>query len=660
MNQAAAIDVDIDTAPQGEASVIVIGNGPVGMHFANRLKQQSPATPIKVFGRENWTPYDRVGLSSFLAGKSSLEQLQRTSRAEEGIEQFIGRSIELIDRDARLVMDQLGEWHRYSTLFIATGSVPHVPQIPGRELSGVFRFRDMADAQGLMARRARSRHTVVIGGGLLGIEAARAMVSRATQVTLIQHSDRLMNRQLDHEAARQVQERLADSKVQVLLGERVHAINGNLRVSSVQLNNQQLLPCDTVIFATGISPNTTLAASCGLKVADGIRIDEQARTTDPHIFAGGECAQFGDEVFGLVAPGLEQAAVAAATVAGDEATYKGSIGATRLKVLDLACFSAGQVSDAWQYRVDRSPSWKSAEDGSYRRLYLHRGRLMGALGVGSWPEQARLQTAIQQRDLVWPWQLLRFRRHGNLWSDGNDEQVATWPATATVCQCRQVSRGELSQAIEGGCCSTEALCQATGAGTVCGSCTPLLDSLCGADSSTDTSPATRLTVFSAIAAAVAALAVWLAPMGYASSVEQLGALETLWRTDLWRQVSGYTLLGLSVFAAILSLRKRIARLSFGNYQTWRLVHLGLGIVALLTLAAHTGFRPGSGSNLLLMGSFAGVILAGILAGLMTGRGERTLRSGHRAQARTLQWLHIIALWPLPALLAVHILKAYYF
>ena len=661
MNQA-AVALEMQASDCTSPAVIVVGNGPVGMRLANRLAQRCPELPIKVFGKENWTPYDRVGLSSFLAGQRSLEQLQLSAAVNAGgqIEMFVGRAIMEIDRRQQRVRDGLGAWHHYSHLFLATGSLPHVPEIPGTDLSGVFRFRDMKDALGLMARGVRTRHTVVIGGGLLGIEAARAMSRRGGEVTLIQHSDRLMNRQLDEVAAGMVQQRLQDAGVSVRLDTRVSAIIGDCRVTAVQLKDQSLIECDTVIFATGIRPNTDLARHAGLAVADGIRIDQHARTNDPLIFAGGECAQYEDEMFGLVAPGLEQASVAASIIAGDQASYTGSICASRLKVLDSACFSAGRVSDAWQHRVDRSTSWQDDDGQCYRRLYLERGRLVGALAVGPLPEQARLQSAIQQGTMIWPWQLWRFRRSGQLWPDGSEQDIASWPPTATVCQCRQVTRGELTQAYDQGCTSAAALSSATGAATVCGSCEPLLQNLCGNQSAKSGWQSSALVHISMVLVLLLATALWLEPVGYASSVEQIGIMERIWRDGLARQITGYVLLGLCVLAASLSLRKRWARLAFGRMPDWRVIHLVIGLLALVTLFLHTGMRMGSGSNLALMLVFLAIVIGGSLSGLLLGSAEKTPSPGRRKRAGSGVWLHIITLWPLPALLAAHVLKAYFF
>lgn len=645
-----------------EPAVIVVGSGPVGMHLANRLRQHAPSTPIKVFGKENCTPYDRVGLSSFLAGQRSLDQLLDPSGLDspDNTDMFVGRAIVEIDRNGKRVKDQLGTWHPYTELFLATGSVPHVPDIPGKHLSGVFRFRDMKDALGLMARSVRTRHTVIIGGGLLGIEAARAMAMRASDVTLVQHSDRLMNRQLDQAAAQHIQTRLEQSGVKVMLNTRVASIEGEQRVAGVRMQDGSTLACDTVIFTTGIRPSTELARSAGLAVADGIRIDQQARTNDPLIFAGGECAQYEDEMFGLVAPGLEQASVAASTIAGETASYNGSIGASRLKVLGVPCFSAGRVSDAWQHRVDQTISWEDESGDTYRRLFFERGKLVGAMAIGALAEQSRLHAAIQQQTLIWPWQRWRFKRTGQLWPDGTEQQIATWPPTATVCQCRQVTRGELSQAMEQGHCTAAALTEVTGAASVCGSCEPLLHNLCGAQDQPRNWQSAVVMGLSILILGVIGLLSWQGPLGYAASVSDMGMLESLWRDNLARQISGYTLLGLSVVAAVLALRKRWSKLNIGRMANWRVIHLVVGLLALAALFVHTGMRIGSGSNLALMLVFLAIIIGGSLSGMLTARAERSPSPSKRSRAGSSIWLHILTLWPLPALLVAHIVKAYMF
>ena len=273
----------------------------------------------------------------------------------------------------------------------------------------------LSDAQRPFARRARSRRTVVLGGGLLGLEAARAMQRLNTQVWVIEHAPRLMANQLDDEGAALLQAQVEAAGIRVLTNARVKAVHGHGRVEGVALRGGERIDCDTVVVAAGIQPNVDLALASGLPAGRGIRVDDAVRTADPHIHAIGECAEHRGAVYGIVAPGFEQAAVAVHSLSGGRARYEGSLVATRLKVLDLPVFSMGQLGVAEGAGELRSASHGDAAGTSHRRTVTQRGRLVGALAVGACAEMSRLQEAVLARRRLMPWQLWRFRRSGSLW-----------------------------------------------------------------------------------------------------------------------------------------------------------------------------------------------------------------------------------------------------
>lgn len=642
--------------------VVVVGAGPVGMRLAHELSRRAPGTPIVVYGDEPLPPYNRVRLSSFLAGELGWAGMVDEAPAppSSGIELRLGLAVRAIDRAARCVVDASGRRQRYDALVLATGSRPVVPEVPGITLPGVYTFRHLRDAETLMARRVRSRHTVVVGGGLLGLEAARAMRRFGTAVCVLEHSPRLMARQLDAGGAAALRAELAARSIDVVTDDALKEVRGRERVQSLLLRRGGELPCDTLIVAAGIVPQVQLALDAGLPIGRGVRVDDRMRTVDPHIFAVGECAEHRGRVYGLVAPGFEQAAVAAHAIAGHGgARYEGSLVATRLKVVDTPVFSIGAVAD------DVPPDARTHTHGDegarrYRSIVLQRGRLVGATAVGACDSVPRLQEAVIGTRRVWPWQVARFKRCGELWAQPRANDIAAWPDAAIVCQCAGVSCGTLRAAIGAGASTLPMLCAATGASSVCGTCRPQVQALLGSAAAPEPVRGARWLWAAGVAGALAAVGLLAAPsIGYADSAQLRWRWDTIWRDPAIKQTSGFVLLALMGLLASLGLRKRVRRFTLGGFDGWRVVHVAAGSLALVALLAHTGGRAGANINLALSLSLLGAAAAGALGSAAIAR-EHRWPAAARAWRRASFWVHLVLLWPLPALLAAHVAKFYFF
>jgi len=644
----------------GTAPVVVVGAGPVGMRAAKELARRNPGAPIVLYGEEASEPYNRVRLSSFLIGELNWQALTRDSTLphDANITARYGCRVTAIDRASHCVRDATGHVQPYASLVLATGSRPYVPDLPGMKLPGVYTFRDVRDAHRLLARRVRSRRTVVLGGGLLGLEAARAMQRFHTEVCVVEHFTRLMMRQLDEGAARELLAHIEALGIEVMLGDGVKGVTGETAVTGIQLRSDRVIPCDTLLVATGILPNTELALAAGLPIGRGVRVNDRMQTTDPDIYAVGECAEHRKRVYGLVAPGLEQATVAAHVIAGGRSRYRGSTVATRLKVVDLPVFSMGQVTE--EEAPDFSRTWVYRADGIYRKLVTLRGELIGAVAIGDCPDLSRLQEAVLRQRRVWPWQLLRFAGTGSLWPEAELGSVLAWPAATAVCNCTGVTRGELGRALAEGCASVETLAARTGASTVCGSCRPLLAELAG--STAAAAPVrgwkTLLGTSGAALNAAAIIAVVIA-VPYAHTVQVPWQWDLLWRESFWKQVSGFTVLALSVVLLAMSLRKRVPGIKLGDFSLWRVAHALLGALALVGLAVHTGGRLGANLNFTLMATFLGVVALGAMAGGVIAL-EHRLGAGAAKLRRAWLWTHILIAWPIPVLLGFHVFKTYYF
>jgi len=373
--------------------VVVAGSGPAGIRAVEDLLKHNNSQRVVLYGNERWEPYNRILVTSLLTGDVKMQELDNPVRVpDNGHRQqfkFIQRDnceIVAIKRNEKTVVDWLGREQPYSALILAHGSRPRLPSIAGLEKSGVYTFRGLDDAQQLAARRTRCRNVVVLGGGVLGLEAARAMRQFNTRVTVIEHASRLIIRQIDSTASDLLRADVERSNIRILFKESVTALKGKGRVESVVCRSGRILPCDTFVVAAGIKPNTELAQQAGLAIARGIRADHRMLTSDPSIYAVGECAEYQGTVCGLAAPALQQAAVAAACIAGLNTEYTNTYPDTLLKLAGTNVVSIGQVGINEPSSQFATITYRNKQLNVYRKLFVRRGNLSGLIGYGSWPE----------------------------------------------------------------------------------------------------------------------------------------------------------------------------------------------------------------------------------------------------------------------------------
>lgn len=652
------------TSAQLARRVLVIGSGPAGVRFAHEMLKREPNAELTLFGNEPYAPYNRVLLSALLSGDASYHDIQTSLPNEQkhpGFRQLVA-TITHIDPELKVVTDNQGVRYNFDQLVIATGSRPHVPNIPGVKQAGVYTFRNLKDAEALSARVSRCRHVVVVGGGLLGLEAARGMLKFNTKVTLVQQATRLMNRQLDDAAAAQLRAKVEALGINVVTESGVRVIHGeDGRVTGVTTRSGEQIDCDTVLLCTGVSPNTRLALMANLKVARAIVVNDQLQTSTPDIYAIGECCEHQGQVYGLVNPGFEQAAIAADVISGGASAYLGSLEVSRLKVVGEQVCSMGEVADLPERPFQSELVYRNKAQGIYRKLVIYKGKLIGAVGIGDWPEARRIQEAFKQQRTISPWQKMWFRLGGKLWSDDSDGDIKAWPADAIVCQCNNISQGQLLEAVAEGADSVAALQTTTAAGTVCGSCKPLLTQLIGS-----TEPAAKetgwltLLTMSLLAVLIVAAMAFTPALTVADSVLERGWFEGVWNDKFWKQVTGFTLLGLSVIGLLMSLRKRMGWTVLGQFAYWRLLHGVLGAACAGLLIVHTGFHLGANLNQLLMLNFLAVLVLGASAGAVVAFSHKFNPMKTTAIRKFWTWLHTLVAWPLPILLSIHILTVYYF
>jgi len=401
-------------ADNNEQPVIVIGTGSVGVRFVNELLFRQPGAKIKVFGGEEQQPYSRENLSKLLSGDVTKEVLHSRNKlhTSKNVRVFLNNPIVAIDPDNKTVTDSAGESHSYSQLVLAVGSFPRLMDIPGTDLKHVFTFRNIKDAELLKGRQISSRNTVVVGGGLVGLDAAYAMNQYNTQVTVLEKSSRLMSQLLDDHASLYLRLFLDDLGIDCRIETDVIRIEGKDKVEQVVLEDGEVIPCDTVIISIGIIPNTQLAEKIGLNIKRGIVVDDTLQTSQPDIYAIGECAEHRDRIYGIVQPGYEQAAVLAKIIAGGKARYTGTITATKLGVVEYPVLSIGDNGDGSEENTEIM--YRDIRRMIYRKLVLNNGHLHGVVAAGPWKESEYLYDMVAKKQYIWPWQRTSFEETGRL------------------------------------------------------------------------------------------------------------------------------------------------------------------------------------------------------------------------------------------------------
>lgn len=364
--------------------LVQIGAGMAGMRFLERLIEYADDRyEIEVFGKEPWGGYNRIMLSPVLAGEKQLPEIMTHPPAwfeQHHITFHPGVEIVAIDRDEKVVRDAEGNETAYDILIIATGSAPFIIPVPGHDLPGVVSFRDIRDVDLMIEASGKHTRAAVIGGGLLGLEAAYGLIRRGMDVTVVHLVETLLERQLDATAAEHLRQDLEAKGFKFAMPKQTTRILGDTRVEAIEFADGEQLATDLVVMAVGIRPNTRLAQQAGLQVNRGIMVDDQMRTSDPSIYALGECIEFDGQTFGLVAPLYEQAEVLAKVLAGQDVHYQISQTATMLKVTGIDLFSAGDYLG--EEDGAESLVWQDHSRGAYRKLVIKDNRITGSVMYG--------------------------------------------------------------------------------------------------------------------------------------------------------------------------------------------------------------------------------------------------------------------------------------
>jgi nitrite reductase (NADH) large subunit len=466
-----------------QKTVVVIGNGMVGHRFCERLVEFDAEQTWKVvtFCEEPRPAYDRVNLTKYFEHRKAdrLTLAAPEWYEQNGITLFVGDRATEIDRSRRVVRSAAGREVPYDAVVLATGSAPFVPPVPGIDKKGVFVYRTIEDLEAIIEYGGRVSKAAVIGGGLLGLEAAKAAYDLGLETHVVEFAPRLMPRQIDDAGSRVLVGKINALGVQVHLNKNTKEVVGNGKVEGMVFADGGQLDVKMVVVSAGIKPRDDVARACGLTVGQrgGVVVDDHLRTSDPDIMAIGEVALYGGMVYGLVAPGYEMAEIAAANLVGESRTFKGADMSTKLKLMgvDVASFGNCFADD----KTAKAITYEDPFKGGYKKLLfsLDGTRLLGGILVGDATEYGQLSMlAKSEQPLAMTPSEVLLGRPGPAKSAGS--VITNIPNDAQVCSCNNVSKGQICDAIRlKNLCSVDEVKSCTRAGTGCGGCLPLVTDL---------------------------------------------------------------------------------------------------------------------------------------------------------------------------------------
>ncbi|WP_277679915.1 nitrite reductase large subunit NirB [Gracilibacillus dipsosauri] len=451
--------------------LVLIGNGMAGIRCLEEiLKIEKDTFEITVFGSENHPNYDRIQLSKVLQGDTAIEDITLNDwnwYEQNNILLYSGETVTSIDTEKQIVLSDKNREVAYDKLIISTGSVPFILPLPGADKEGVTAFRNIEDCEKMIEYSKEYKKAAVIGGGLLGLEAARGLLNLGMEVDVIHISDYLMERQLDEAAANQLRKELEKQGMNFLLRKQTQEIFGENRVEGLRFSDGEEIKADLVVMAVGIKPNISIAVESGIPVNRGILVNDYMETEIPNVFAVGECAEHRGMVYGLVAPLYEQGKALAGKICGiDVKPYEGTVLSTKLKVSGVDVFSAGIINEDEQTKVIKEfNDWK----GTYKKILIQDDKISGAVLFGDTKEGTKLLSLINKGANVSEY----LEKDEN--NDAGVSFVASLPNDEIICGCNGVTKGDIVNAIETqGLTSIDEVKGCTNASRSCGGCKPLV------------------------------------------------------------------------------------------------------------------------------------------------------------------------------------------
>lgn len=459
--------VEVKKYRKPKEKVIVVGAGAASYRFVTRYRELNTEDEITVFSREIYPFYNRVMLPEYVSGKQDWEKLQKMQEDDLYKLDIVlkkGMGIASLDPSARTITDAEGKVHHFDKLILATGSSPNIPRDVPQHMDGIFSIRYRQDADKLKAAVRPGSKAVIVGGGLLGLEMADSLLHLGVEVSIVQRTSRLMDRQLDVVASDLLHLEMTDRGIKIFYNDEIRSISGRDKVNGIRLKSGRRLDCDLLIYAIGTMPNIELAKAAGLKCNRGVVVNDYMQTSHPSIFAMGEIAEHNQMLYGITAAAEEQAEIIAGHFNGNPGSiYKGSLSMNILKVSGLNLCSIGMIETPSGNTDYEEIVYADKSRRYYKKCIVHQDILVGAILVGDKSEFNEFRELIGNR-----LELSEKRLNLILKGGGNAKPVSG----KLVCSCNSVGEGNLIQAIGTGCRELSSLCKTTGAGTGCGSCRP--------------------------------------------------------------------------------------------------------------------------------------------------------------------------------------------
>jgi len=628
--------------------VIIVGAGPAAQECARQLSSGMEGQQwLLLFNGEAYLPYHRAQISTVLNARGRVDALL-THDFPSNVTIAHRTNVAVIEPQAKKIYTDQGVEFHYSKLVLATGSQSRRPVIPGLHGSRVFDFRQLDDIEKIAA--LAPRRVAVLGGGLLGIEAARALHAFCDDVTVFVRSSHLLSRHIDSGAGERVAWHLRQLGIQVKVAAQLIAAEVGYGQITLQEECEASSTYDAVVCATGISPNIALAEHAQLQYRLGVEVNDAQQSSDPDIYAIGECSERNGKIGGNLSTSLDQARRAAAAILNQATSPASSIEVFQLKMDSCVVVTMGEVIEDDGVSVVHAPDEKS-----YRRVFVRNQQLVGAILVGEKGlDVGAFADAIEKRS---PWSDTierRFIKTGQLPHGGKV------PADTVICFCTGTTHGRLTE-LRAANHSYDSITTLTGATLHCGSCTQRVTSIT-ADSAGSTQSAQPAAFWaSAVLAALTVIAALTASViPFAKSWQSSWRMiDVLWRGFMAKQLSGYALLLMMLMAFLPALSRRIQRKEKRPqkllFMSWHLISASIVVGGFIV---HTGARMGYGLNSVLSITFMATLFLGGLASL----GWRYASRGHqhRSIATNIRTLHWALLFPLPAILISHVLKIYYF
>lgn len=461
--------------------LVMVGNGMAGVAFVEQLLKLNPNKyEITIIGAEPHPNYNRIMLSSVLAGDAEMKDIVLNDwdwYRDNQILLHVGHTVTQIDSAKKTVSTDQGLTVAYDELVLATGSLPFMLPLPGADKEGVIAFRDIKDCNTMIETSRKYKKAIVIGGGLLGLEAARGLLNLNMEVSVVHIFNYLMERQLDPTGSKMLQEELERQGMKFLLEKQSDTILGKKRVTGLRFKDGTQEDADLIVMAVGIKPNVQLAKEAGIEINRGIVVNDVMETSVPSIYSLGECAEHRGIVYGLVAPLYEQGAVLAKHLAGVETSgYAGSVLSTKLKVSGVQVFSAGRFTDEPGTKALRVQDDLS---GIYKKVVFQNGKVVGAVLFGDTAEGSKLFSLIRSgEDYTGREREVLFGKEGGGGSSGTADLIEAMSGDEIVCGCNGVTKDTIVEAIkEKGCVSLGEIKACTKASGSCGGCKPLVEQI---------------------------------------------------------------------------------------------------------------------------------------------------------------------------------------